>query len=85
MDKYEINVLTRKGGWKKLSQEVNSGVNDSLINALTSAGHKDVRAYNDVELKNLIEKKLNIGDIVVFLGAGDISSKAKLFVEKMLI
>ena len=58
---------------------------DSLINALISAGHKDVRTYNDEELKTLIEQKLNIGDIVVFLGAGDISSKARAFVEKMLI
>ena len=59
--------------------------NDSLINALIAAGHKDVRVYNEIELKSIIEIKLNVGDIVVFLGAGDISSKARSFVEKILI
>ena len=57
---------------------------ESLINALIAAGHKDVRAFNDKELKSLIEKELNIGDIVVFLGAGDISSQARFFVENTL-
>ena len=58
--------------------------NHTLINALISGGHKDVRAFNDKELKFLIENKLKNGDIVVFLGAGDISSKARTFVEKTL-
>ena len=58
--------------------------NHTLINALISGGHKDVRAFNDKELKFLIENKLKNGDIVVFLGAGDISSKARTFVEKKL-
>ncbi len=58
--------------------------NHSLINALIAGGHKDVRAFKEEELKKLIEKKLKNGDIVVFLGAGDISSKAKLFVKKTL-
>ena len=56
--------------------------NYTLINALISGGHKDVRAFNEKELKFLIENKLKKGDIVVFLGAGDISSMAKSFVEK---
>mgnify|MGYP001183168171 FL=1 len=59
--------------------------NHSLINALIAAGHKDVRTFEDKELKQLIEKKLEDGDIVVFLGAGDISSKAKLFVKETLV
>ena len=58
--------------------------NFTLINALISGGHKDVRDFNDKELKFLIENKLKNGDIVVFLGAGDISSKARIFVEKTL-
>ena len=28
MDNYEVNVLTRKGGWKKLPQEVNNNKNE---------------------------------------------------------
>ena len=58
--------------------------NYTLINALISGGHKDVRVFNDQDLKFLIENKLKKGDIVVFLGAGDISSKARAFVEKTL-
>ncbi len=59
--------------------------NHTLINALISGGHKDVRAFDNQELKFLIENKLNNGDIVVFLGAGDISSKARVFVKETLI
>ena len=58
--------------------------NYTLMNALISGGHKDVRAFKDKELKFLIENKLKNGDIVVFLGAGDISSKARILVEKTL-
>ena len=58
--------------------------NYSLINALIAAGHKDVRVFEDEELKKLIENKLEKGDIVVFLGAGDISARAKLFVKEIL-
>ena len=29
MDNYEVNVLTRKGGWKKLQQEMGSDTQTS--------------------------------------------------------
>ena len=32
MDNYEVNVLTRKGGWKKLPQEVIHNSNESKLN-----------------------------------------------------
>ena len=32
MDNYEVNVLTRKGGWKKLPQEVVSNKNETKLN-----------------------------------------------------
>ena len=32
MDNYEVNVLTRKGGWKKLPQEVVEDKNESKFN-----------------------------------------------------
>ncbi len=32
MDNYEVNVLTRKGGWKKLPQEVVQNKNESKLN-----------------------------------------------------
>ena len=32
MDNYEVNVLTRKGGWKKLPQEVNPSKDELKFN-----------------------------------------------------
>ena len=32
MDNYEVNVLTRKGGWKKLPQEVVSSEDELKLN-----------------------------------------------------
>ena len=32
MDNYEVNVLTRKGGWKKLPQEVVSSADELRFN-----------------------------------------------------
>ena len=55
-----------------------------LINSLVSAGHKDPRPYESKELKKLIQNQLQEGDILVFLGAGDITNKAKLFVKECL-
>ena len=33
MDNYEVNVLTRKGGWKKLPQEVVNSPDESKFNS----------------------------------------------------
>ena len=55
-----------------------------LINSLISAGHKDPRPYESKELNFLIKNKLEKGDILVFLGAGDITNKAKFFVKEYL-
>ena len=58
--------------------------NEILINSLISAGHKDPRSYDSKELKKIVENNLQEGDILVFLGAGDITNKAKLFVNEYL-
>ena len=58
--------------------------NDSLLSSLISAGHKDARKYCVIELEKLFENTLRNGDIVVFLGAGDISTKAKEFVDNLM-
>jgi UDP-N-acetylmuramate--alanine ligase len=55
-----------------------------LINSLISAGHKDARPYDSKELKKIVENNLQEGDILVFLGAGDITKKAKIFVNQYL-
>ncbi len=59
---------------------------EHLISALIAAGHKDVRKYEDLEqLKFFLEKKLNEGDIVIFLGAGDITQYARKFSDLLKI
>ena len=56
-------------------------INDEhLISALVSSGHKDVRKYINLEnLKEFLEKNLDEGDLIIFLGAGDITQYAKNF------
>jgi len=57
---------------------------DDLISSLISAGHRDVRPFNQLDLKLEINNSLKEGDVVVFLGAGDISSQAKNFTTTTL-
>ena len=58
---------------------------DHLISALIASGHKDVRKFQDLEnLKNFLEKNLNDGDLIIFLGAGDITQHAKNFSELLI-
>ena len=40
MDNYEVNVLTRKGGWKKLPQEVVTNTEE-----LNSNETEDIKEY----------------------------------------
>ena len=54
----------------------------SLLKSLVSAGHKDVREHESFEdLRSLILEDLSEGDLVIFLGAGDITNYAKDFVS----
>ena len=53
---------------------------DRLISALLASGHKDARKYESLEsLKGYVDKNLSNGDIILFLGAGDITQYAKNF------
>ena len=71
MENYEVNVLTRKGGWKKLPQEVvqnkdelKSNISDNLnINVaednLDSKNHEDFNSNlfeNFSEISSIIDK-----------------------------
>ena len=56
---------------------------DTLISSLISAGHKDARPYEEKALEQIIKNLLKEGDIVIFLGAGDITIKAKKFVNQI--
>ena len=46
------------------------------------SGHKDVRAYKDLDsLKLFADENLDDGDLIIFLGAGDITQIARKFTE----
>ena len=64
-------------------EEVINHINkENLIKSLISAGHKDVREYQGKEnLRNYVKKNLLQGDVVIFLGAGDITVTAKEFIS----
>ena len=58
---------------------------DNLIKSLVAAGHKDVRSFKDNRtLKSFISKNMASGDVLIFLGAGDITLIAKEFVNFIL-
>lgn len=67
------------------SQAPIEGINqDSVINGIKSAGHKNViKLNNENELSNLIKPLINQGDIVFFTGAGTITSWAHDLQEQL--
>ena len=57
----------------------------TLISALTAGGHKDAREFKNLEkLKRFAIENLNEGDVIIFMGAGDITQYAKDFSENLL-
>ena len=53
---------------------------ETLISALTAGGHKDARDFESLEkLKDFVKNNLVEGDVIIFLGAGDITQYAKNF------
>ena len=69
MDNYEVNVLTRKGGWKKLPQEVLPQNNDlksknsDNLNINVTDDTLDTN-YPDDSNNNLFESFTGINDII---------------------
>ena len=57
------------------------GISDEhLISALVASGHKDVRKYKNLDnLHEFLENNLGEGDLIIFLGAGDITQHARNF------
>ena len=54
---------------------------ENLIKSLISAGHKDVRKYNGLQnLHDFLSENLHQGDVLIFLGAGDITNHARNFI-----
>ena len=68
MDNYEVNVLTRKGGWKKLPQEVIENKNDLKFNDTDNLKIKVTDDSFDNNHKNsssnLFENFTEINDII---------------------
>ena len=54
MDNYEVNVLTRKGGWKKLPQEV--------INKKEELNFKESDNNQEFQLNNSDNLNINVSD-----------------------
>ena len=54
MDNYEVNVLTRKGGWKKLPQEVVSTKEELNLNKSDN--------YQETHLSNSDNLNINVSD-----------------------
>jgi hypothetical protein len=58
MDNYEVNVLTRKGGWKKLPQEVIENKNEPKFN---NSDNLNINVTEDTfESKNLEDFNSNL-------------------------
>ena len=69
MDNYEVNVLTRKGGWKKLPQEViqnkdelKSNISDNL-NINVTEDDLDIKNHENFN-SNLFENFTEISSII---------------------
>mgnify|MGYP001302013044 CR=1 FL=1 len=62
-------------------EEQLEGINkDTLIAALIAGGHKDARDFKSLDkLKEFVLDTLGNGDVVIFLGAGDITQYARKF------
>ena len=69
MDNYEVNVLTRKGGWKKLPQQIVSSEDESKLNSSENLNIKvtddpmDDRQSEDIN-NNLFENFTEINKII---------------------
>ena len=69
MDNYEVNVLTRKGGWKKLPQEVVSSEDELKFNSSENLNinvtddYMDERKSEDIN-NNLFENFTEINKII---------------------
>ena len=69
MDNYEVNVLTRKGGWKKLPQEVIQNKEESKLNITdnlkinVTEDNFDSKRPEDFD-SNLFENFTNISSII---------------------
>ena len=69
MDNYEVNVLTRKGGWKKLPQEIVSDKTESTqnrsdnLNINVTHDDMDIDDTNNFD-SNLFENFTEINNII---------------------
>ena len=64
--------------------EIEGATSEALVKSLTSHGHKDAHVLSSLEdLPEVIRKIARPGDMVVCLGAGDITTYANALAEKL--
>lgn len=67
-------------------QPIEGATKEALVEGIALCGHKDVHCFDQPsELPSIIAKKASAGDIVIFLGAGDITQWATSLPEKLKI
>ena len=87
MDNYEVNVLTRKGGWKKLQQEMSSDSkthikSDNINFSKTEEINKITQNNKEEFLDNNVFQNFDvINDIIVDLQ--NLESKKTILIEKL--
>ena len=65
MDNYEVNVLTRKGGWKKLPQEVVTNTEE-----LNSNETEDIKEYqsnysDNLNIKVTVKEDMQLAQLII--------------------
>ncbi len=62
----------------------NNITQNTIVNSIVSAGHKDVRILENFNNFSVVLKKLiSVGDYIMFLGAGTISKNARVIVNEL--
>ena len=79
MDNYEVNVLTRKGGWKKLPQEVIENKSDLKFN---NTDNRKIKVTEETFDSNHEDSSSNLFEN--FTEINSIISKLKTFQIKKL-
>jgi UDP-N-acetylmuramate--alanine ligase len=67
-------------------QPIEGATKEALVEGIASCGHKDVHCFDQPsELPSIIAEKASAGDIVIFLGAGDITQWATSLPDELKI
>ena len=74
---YDIFITDIYSAGENELEDINK---ENLISALIAGGHKDAKDFENLEkLETFVKDNLEEGDVVIFLGAGDITQYARKF------